>query len=472
MADAQAWARAQWGEAELGDQRRTERAVRLGAAMAADPAASLPAQLGGSWAELKAAYRLLDSGEAVTHARLTAPHRAAVCQDAAALAQAGEPVLFIHDTTTLSFTTHAAMAGLGPIGDGRRARGLHLHTCLAVRPPASTSEGGAGQPRQLLGLASQLLWARPAEAVESEVWMASLTAIGVSPPAGGGAPWVSVGDADSDVFAYLRQARGAGWHCLYRVCQNRRIWLAEDGGDGAARPRYLLDAMRAQPAQARRTVVVGGRGGAGPARPVELAVAWLPVILRAPRFGPERQAAPIACWAVRAWAEDPAEELEWILLTTVPVTSAAQACTRLDWYVCRWLIEEYHKGLKTGCAIEQRRLASVARLSALLGFCALIAVRLLQLREQARRTPEAPAEAAAPAELVAVLAARLGRPVDSLTQREFWHGVARLGGFLDRKSDGEPGWQTLWAGLRRLQDMAWGAATTAASSSPGQMRYG
>ena len=155
-------------------------------------------------------------------------------------------------------------------------------------------------------------------------------------------------------------------------------------------------------------------------------------------------------WCVRAWGED----LEWVLLSSLAVEDAAQACERLDWYAGRWLIEEYHKGLKTGCAIERRRLETGKRLQALLGFVALVAVRLLQGREAARRTPEALVQGSVPDAFVRIIAHKLGHAAETLTHRQFWRAVAQLGGFLGRRSDGEPGWQTLWIGLFRLQDMA------------------
>ena len=45
-------------------------------------------------------------------------------------------------------------------------------------------------------------------------------------------------------------------------------------------------------------------------------------------------------------------------------------------------------------------------------------------------------------------------PAEPPTLREAIRRVASLGGFLGRKSDGDPGTQTLWLGLQRLDDIA------------------
>jgi hypothetical protein len=145
----------------------------------------------------------------------------------------------------------------------------------------------------------------------------------------------------------------------------------------------------------------------------------------------------------------------WILFTSIPVTDKNSAFIQIDWYSCRWLIEEYHKCLKSGCAIEKRQLESANGLVTLLGFFAVVAVRLLQLRELSRSNPLLPAQNFVPPMMLNILVARLGLLCDDLTLGEFWKCVARLGGFLGRKSDGLPGWQTLWRGWCRLMDMCW-----------------
>lgn len=467
------WSHQQWGQATLGDARRTQRAVRLGAALAAQPSVSLPAQT-QSWAALKAAYRLLNE-PAVTHAALRAPHWAQTRAQAAASA---EPVvLFVQDTTNLDFSQHPRTQGLGQIGDSR-GRGLLVHTCLAVEPAASGVEpaGRDETAAKLLGVAAQQVWARvpklppagtgrpetrlarQARPNEAQVWAALVTAIGPVPATAG--TWVSVGDRGSDIFAYVRQARALGWHCLLRVCQDRTIQLAPDYPAG--HPTTLLPWARTLGAQTTKALVLRGRAG-WPARTVNLPVAWAPVALCAPGKGSERGAAPLPGWCIRCWEVAPAagqEAVEWLLFSTGAVPTAHEALRQLEWYSCRWLIEEYHKCLKSGCAMAQRQLASRQGLCALLGFLAIVAVRLLQLRTLSRTHPQAAAQAVIEPRLVAVLGAQLqlrSAAVAQLTVRQFWHGVARLGGFIGRRSDGEPGWQTLWRGWQRLQDMAWGA---------------
>ncbi len=40
-----------------------------------------------------------------------------------------------------------------------------------------------------------------------------------------------------------------------------------------------------------------------------------------------------------------------------------------------------------------------------------------------------------------------------LTVYGFFRELAKLGGFLARTGDGEPGWQTIWRGFRKMQSL-------------------
>src|SRR4051812_43705165 len=458
--EVQRWATKQWGTVDLGDQRRNKRAVRLGEKLAAFPDGSLPEQT-RSWGELKAAYRLLGQEE-VTFECLSTPHWLNTRQEAST--REGGVVLFIQDGSDLDFSTQRSKEGLGPLGNKEAyALGLLLHSCLAVLP-----EGG-----EILGLAHQKVWARQKEQVyrgnetraqryrrrtEYDVWAESLEAIGPVPD---DTTWVSVGDRGSDVFSHLRRAHALGWDCLLRVGQDRRIKETEAGGTG-----HLFDLLRSLPGRTETEVVVRGRAGK-PKRTASLKVNWTPVEILPPRNRPEeRDAEPIQGWCVRAWEEEECKEaLEWMLFCTLAVTEADSALEKVRWYTQRWLIEEYHKSLKTGCRIERRQLRSAAGIKRLLGFLGIVAVRLLQLRETSRSTPDIPAIEAVPELMVKLVAGRLEVSEDSMSFGEFWRNVARIGGFIGRKSDGDPGWQTLWKGWVRVLEMYW-AAEFALEQSP------
>lgn len=450
--DAQKWAEEQWGNTKLGDPRRTARAVKVGAALAVQPDASLPEQF-PEWKGLKAAYRLFDQ-DGVSYEALSQPHKELTRKQADE--STAEVALFVQDKSDLDFSHHPATKELGHVG--KFGRGMLLHSCLALVPQ--------GETPQILGIAAQRVWLRTEakrkaretrsdrrnrQDKESEVWAAMLEEIGPAP--GLGRRYVSIGDRESDIFGYVRQAQAQQWDVLLRVAQNRVVITPQGESE------KLLDWARSLRAQTTKSVTLRGRDGK-PKREVSMKVAFSPVKLCAPQQGAERGQSPISGWVVRCWAEG-GQDLEWVLLTTVPVNNAKQAEEILEWYEFRWIIEEYHKCLKTGCAIEKRQLETASRLQALLGFLAIVAVRLLQLREMSRTEPERPAIEVAPKLLVQTVKQRLSlKPtVEEMTLREFYHAVARLGGFIGRKSDGDPGWQTLWRGWERLQDLCWGLGT-------------
>ncbi|MDL2342987.1 IS4 family transposase [Deinococcus sp. MIMF12] len=442
--DPYLWAEQQWSTLRLGDPRRTRRAVQLGTALASCPEGSLPQQC-GTWAELKAAYRLLD-GSTLDHPSVCRAH----WQHTRAQAeQTARPVLFIQDTTTLDFSAHPATVGLGHIGD-THGQGLMVHTALTVTTKDAVP--------QILGLAWQQTWTRTAvnkghetrserakRRTEYDVWAETVQAIGPAPP---GCTWVSVGDRGSDVFSYLRIARQLDWHVLIRLAQNRCVRTAQ--GDDK-----ILDWMRRHPPVSTISLSRPAEQGR-PKCEVVLGIAYDVGWLYAPKNGAERHHPAQQVWCVRAYdLATGGQELEWVLLSTLPVTTIDQALEKTTWYASRWLVEDYHKCLKTGCRIEDRQLRTAERLTRLLGFLSLVAVRLLWLRNASRSAGDEPAQSYVPTPLVQVIATRLRQPVEEVQLRTFWRAVAALGGFLGRAGDGEPGWQTLWRGWLRLQDLAW-----------------
>jgi hypothetical protein len=209
------------------------------------------------------------------------------------------------------------------------------------------------------------------------------------------------------------------------------------------------------------------RQGRRAARRAQLALRYAPVSLKAPkRSGPH--APPLALWAIEARELDaPADgtaALDWLLLTTLPVTTFAQAAEKLSWYTRRWGIEVYHRTLKSGCRIEERQLGTAQRLTACLAIDLVVAWRILHLTHLGRAHPEVPCTAYFEEAQWQALVAFVHRDATAAQGpppplRTAVHLVAGLGGFLGRKGDGEPGAQTLWRGLQRLDDitLAWRA---------------
>lgn len=170
--------------------------------------------------------------------------------------------------------------------------------------------------------------------------------------------------------------------------------------------------MRAWPSQDQQPFDVPGTHGR-PARQTTLQLSCGPVTLLPPWNDPRGSKVPLPVWVVRVWESEPPsgeEALEWVLLTSLETTTCEHAWLRVDWYRCRWVVEDYHQCLKTGCRIAEPHLHTAERLTRLVGLLSPIAVRLLQLRDLARRTPESTVVQSLEPAAVALIAAALNLP--------------------------------------------------------------
>lgn len=421
--------------------------MQTAAAIAAQPEKSFPQIL--DWNQLRGFYRLCDQDTATLHA-IQQPHR-----EHTRRAMAQQPLaLIVHDTTELDYTPHPALTGAGPIGDGR-GTGFLQHSSLAVVPA----------PHQVLGLSYQH-WAarvpapagetagqRKRRARESDLWRRGITAWWPPPP---GCRWVDVTDRAGDDYETPRAAVRHDF--LVRVNQNRTVYLAAD----QSRREPVKDFARSLPARGGDQVEIAGRGGR-PGRTARVQLAGAPVWLPAPSGTPRRGEQPLlAAWVIRIWEPRPpagVEPLEWLLYRSLPGATPEQLRQRRDWYCCRWLVEVYHAIEKNGCREEERRFETAERLEAAVAILAVVAVRVLQLRLALKVEPTSPAAQVATAAEIRVvrgLQKKAGRPGSPLSVRQFVQAVARLGGYLGRKTDGDPGVRALWRGYQRLQDMVAG----------------
>jgi hypothetical protein len=452
------WAREQFSAVDLGDCRRVDRLVKVGRALAENPSGTLPSAL-REWSELKAAYRLFDN-PSVTFEKILEPHWRKVQATCVGTGQ----FLLIEDTTLLDYSSRKFLGGIGRIGDDG-GRGINLHTTLALR---LDSWDKGDEPRlSLLGLAAQHRWVRAQELTrgkgvakggerkkrkfsrsrESERWAKVLREFPAAVP---GNSRIYIADREGDIYEAFQRCRAAGFDFILRACQDRALLEAEGSLFGTVGKAKELG---------RYTLRVRARPGM-PAREATIAVRAASVVLRPP-YRPGGQPMPEQVFVVEARElnpSNPENAICWRLLTSIDCLTYEEARRIIQLYACRWIIEEYHKALKTGAGIERSQLQECRRVEALLAILSLVAVRLLNLKLQAAENAEALVkESDIEPEALAILEARFGVPPGGCTQRTLWILIARLGGYLARKSDGPPGWQTLWRGWNRLRVMTEGA---------------
>ena len=452
-----------FGAAALGHQARTACLVKIADRLQQHPGGTLPAKLHAP-KDYKAMDRLMNRPE-VTHASVLAAPCALTRQQ---MQTAAGVVLVLHDTTELDYSGLRSIADLGSIGGGLN-RGLLCHNSLAYDPTQ----------REVLGLANQILHRRRCQRKakgakkqregvrakrerpdrESRLWLTGAQAVGVAPA---GQRWVHVADRGADTFEFLaffeQQPQPQGF--VIRACSKRniRVGHAEDGALAD-----LKSYARSLPQLGQRLVDVAAQGGR-PARQAQVSVRFAPIQVLPPhtRRGVYVKK-PLRLWVVCVREDEPPQgvaPLEWLLLTNVPVTTVADAWERVDWYSCRWVLEEYHKAQKTGCGIETLQFTSSQALEPMIALLSVVAVTLLQLRDAARRpdAKERRADTVVGPRYVAVLSAwRLGRPQPDWSVHDFFLALARLGGHQNRKRDHRPGWVVLWKGWMALQHMVDGA---------------
>jgi Transposase DNA-binding/Transposase Tn5 dimerisation domain len=463
------WATAQFQGTRLGHCARRCRLIAYARALAEQPGKMIPELFSRKY-DIKATYDLLDEDE-VTPDAIQRGHRRLVRDE---LRQPGR-YLLIEDTTFPSFTHRKKpVRGLGPIGGSEEGQqGFILHSVLAVGAPLPAEPDASGHrpPVTILGLIDQQYLVRsprpPAASKqtvsrqrterdrESDRWLESSRRIGPA-PSNPEIRWVRVADREADIYEYLRECRDRNHGFLVRVNQDRVILDPSSG----KRMGLVFEHITGLEPCGGMYLDLRGRDGQK-ARRAQLLVSCGPVRVRAP----ERPGiaagtnAPIDCWCIRAWEPSPpegVEALEWVLYTHERTETLEAALVGVMDYQTRFLIEEFHKGLKTGLKVEELQLETGHRLFAATAVMSIVALRLLDLRELGRAVPEAPAQVTGLSAMeLEVLSLAVNRTLTTVASVLL--AVGRLGGHMNRRRDGMPGWITLWRGMKTLRLMVRGA---------------
>lgn len=438
------WAATLLGRADFPDARLQRRAVLFLAQQAERPGDGILQGADGA-AAAKGNYRLLEND------RVTADHFwEPIHLDTAKKLVRCERILSIQDTTTLMFPGLQATTGLGTV-DRECEEALLMHSALAVRPDG-----------RVLGLLHNDVWARPPEEFgkgskrksrpieekESFKWIRGIRAVTkLRDKQSSGTKLLHIFDREGDVHEVLAEVLDGGDDAVIRCGRNRKV----DGPYG-----HIRATLAAQPVLTRYEIDVPRQSGRGK-RQAAIDVRSAELTLTPPAVYPGRH--PLTINAVWVHEPDPPEgvaPLDWILLTTLPVATATQCNDVVETYKLRWLIEDFHFTLKSGCRIEKTQLKTAERIEELLALLSAVATRILQLRQCARTEPDAPCTEILADDEWRVLWAHIRKrplPDDRAppTMREAVLMIGRLGGHLGRKGDGMPGVKTLWRGWRDLQ---------------------
>ena len=460
--DAKQWASENFGECDFGDLRLTNRLVRYAEACSVRPEDATPQQT-QKWGQCKATYRFMDNDK-VAFQEIIAPH----CRRTRDSIKSGV-YLSICDTTQLSFSLKRKIKALGPVGDNI-GQGFFLHTSLIIREDSEEIIGIGGQelfyrvPKPKGDTSAK----RKKRKRESEVWGRIVAQIG-SPQKDAEVIHVCDRGADDfELYCHCLQTQ-SGW--VVRAQQLKRKILPLDPQfpeSPNTKEKVQLNAYLREKGTDVGTYQVSIRANKKQrARVAEVTVRsariWMPrpsvsspwVKANGPKW--------IAMSVVEVLEKKPKRgvtPIRWVLLTHEVVKTFDDCWRVIGRYEKRPIIEEYHKSAKTGAAMEERLYRTNKRLERITGILSVLAVRIVQMKTIAKKSPERPAVEVAPRKWIVALCKihRAQSPKQrrkwnprTLTIPDFLRGVAMLGGFLGRKSDGEPGWITLWRGVKELQ---------------------
>lgn len=411
MRNSRSWAEAEFGHAELGDERRTARLVDLAAEVARRPAGTVMKAC-ASTASKEGAFRLLEN-DAVHPAAV----REAMTQATRLKCRREQHVIVPIDGTSLNLTDKARIKNLGGVGAwSKGAQGVQVMTAIAL-----TSEGST------LGICEQRMWVRAARSPhgrrgaqgktsENRFWLELLseTARTFGETAPQCRPWFQM-DRGADCLQVLELATELDLLMTVRAAHDRRV---------DERAAHLWATLQRAPVLAKRKVNVSARPPGERKKRVKgkrIKVITAPRRARVATVAIRAATVPIKCKRssgreftvilnavyVREVGRR-GDRIEWMLLTTHPIRTRRDVLQVVHGYALRWRIEEFHRLWKTGlCRVEDTQLRSRDAIFKWATILAAVATRAMRITHLARTTPDVPASTEfSPTELAALIALR------------------------------------------------------------------
>jgi hypothetical protein len=464
----------EFAEARLGDERRTARLQAIAEAFGRGPGRSIP-EIAGSPAALEGLYRFVNSDKfKVSVGSVLQSHSEKTAQRC----QAKPTVLVIHDGSDLVYPLETELRdGFGRLGN---QQGIQALVSLAVAFHEDSDSLTHNDDHEPLGVVACQTWAGPREKTErakkrkrkkssnrkgtrwgrlgAKDWDSSIVesqrVLGAETSA------VHVIDREGDTIELFARLQARKTKFVIRVMKNRRVAHADTDTSEltkiAAAASELPRSFEETVEISRRSVAQHQTNPPRSARKAILTYAAGPIwIKKGSELGDDQSIPPSVTLNFVHVKErdvpDGEEPIEWFLVTSEPIETAADVRRVVRIYRARWLVEELFRVLKTGCAIEKRQVESRQALEAVLAISLVVAWRILVLRYVSRLDCSAVAEIAFKPIELDLLRTMYHLP-DLATVQEALLAVARLGGHL--KSNGPPGNVVLARGLEKLDAQA------------------
>ena len=438
------WVQTEFSSANLPDARLNTRLLTIMDSFCSSPNVSIP-HTALALSKIKAAYRFLNNSN-VTPENILQPHQ----QATQTRINKEQIVLAIQDTTTLNYTSHPATSGLGTIGTDPTLRGMLVHTTIAITPE-----------RVPLGIIHQQTWVRPPEEYgkkhqrhkkpieekESQKWINSFQVTDQLQKKSPQISFINIGDRESDIYELFYKAVDVKTSCnlLVRAAWDRCVNQEQN---------HLWPYLEAQPLASTFSVTVP-RKNKKAERIATVELRFAQVTLKPPYN--KKTLPPITLFAIyvnEPFPPNDEEPLSWMVLTTLSVNSKEDALRYVQYYAVRYSIEVFHKILKSGCRIEKHQLKTADALKRCLALDSIVAWRIMFLTMLGRVVPNLPCTVILQEyewkALYCFVHNTSKPPENSPSLQEAIRMIARLGGFLGRKSDGHPGVQVLWQGMQQL----------------------
>jgi len=445
----------EYSNAVFGDKRRSKRFAKLLGQLAKNAAASVSAAI-GNYCQAKAAYRFIGNDDVTVEAITQITREVTIANILADKpnedASEALTVLVAEDTTSVNYNGLKGTEGLGPLSNSKTALGVQVHSALAI-----SEEGG------VYGLLRQKQWTRsvegfgqsipnrrkPTEEKESYKWIETIETVENSIP--GNINVIHVCDREGDMYELFCKAEELKTRYLCR----RRINRNTKDEDGTGK---LDDFVKSLPVAGTTEIKVPRDSHTGRvARTAKVAVKYgktkitkSDTLLRTNKELPNAVEVYVVT-VEEIDAPEGQEKILWNLITNVPTETKEEALIRIKWYTQRWKIETFHHTLKSGCKVEELQSEKAERLEKLIAVYSIIAVQIMHLTMIGRLIPDASCELLLDEEewqlLYRVSNKTREMPEETPSVKEAVRMIARLGGFLGRKSDGDPGTTVIWRGL-------------------------